>query len=103
MKAFLFVAVLLCLSMSAHAQCVTTERTIMFVDVDSFNKAIRMRQGLSRQDGINLMKRFVAEGDAFEIPAGTKLVVVNKINLDVTHVRIGRSTFIAWNEDISCR
>lgn len=102
MKIFVFVAALLSLGMLAHAECFIPNGVTMYTDrarylawVEACNTSMQ-RCGLvfaqDHQDNIMV-----------EVPGGTRLDEVNRLDAFNSEVRIGKAILYVRNSAISCR
>ena len=102
MKSFVFVAALLCLSMVAHAECVVSENSVMYINPERFFNVLDVAQ-ISQVQAKSMMTNDLADGFAIRIAAGTRLDEVKKISDSVSGVRVGNLRLIALNVDFKCR
>lgn len=102
MKIFVFVVALLSLGMLAHAECFIPDGVTMYTDRARFLAWIEVCNK-SPQRCVFVFTKDLQDNITVEVPDGTKLDEVNRIDAFGSEVRIGKVLLYVENSAIKCR
>ena len=86
----------------AFAECVITEPTVIYLDMDRFMAADRMLN-VDKERGHAMIMSDLAQGNALMVKRGQKLDRVEPYNQHISVGKINDALVIVFNDHVRCR